>query len=182
MKLKFIAAALTLFVLSSCKDTIETVKVEGKYTIDLPSYLDKADDLNKAASLQYKNAMREFYVLVIDEPREKFNKVIAEGGLDYEADINGYSQLLADDIAKASGVETTPQLKKTTINNLNARILEFNGQVDNIDIYWKIAYIAGKNHYYQILTWTLPSKKEDNEPAMDAIINSFKETDKSKSR
>ena len=182
MKLKFIAAALTLFILSSCNDTVETVKVDGKYTIDLPSYLNKADDLNKAASLQYKNEMREFYVLVFDEPREDFHKAVTAGGLDYGPNLDGYSGLLADDITKASGLEVHPELKKKTINGLNARILEIEGKVKDLDIYWKIAYLEGKNRYYQILTWTTPSKKADNEEAMDAVIISFKETDKSKSR
>ena len=181
MKLKFIAAALTLFILTACKHTIETVKVEGKYTLDLPSFLNKTDDLNKAASLQYKNEMREFYVLVMDEPKENFHKVLNEGGLDYDRNLNGYSEILAKDIAKSSGIEITPKLQKTTINNLNARLLNFQGVVNGVDVYWKIAYIEGKNRYYQILTWTLPNKKSDNEAAMDAIINSFKETDKTKS-
>ena len=181
MKLKFIAAALTLFILTACKHTVETVKVDGKYTLDLPSFLNKTDDLNKAASLQYKNEMREFYVLVMDEPKENFHEVLNEGGLDYERDLNGYSEILAKDIAESSAIEITPKLQKTTINNLNARLLNFEGVVNGVNVYWKIAYIEGKNRYYQILTWTLPEKKEKNAEAMDAIINSFKETDKTKS-
>jgi hypothetical protein len=180
MKIKFILSALLLFTLASCSDSVETVKVDGKYSIDLPSYLSKSDDLNKAASLQYKNAMREFYVLVLDEPKESFNKIVDEGELDYEKNLNGYSEILADDIAKSSGLETTPKMQQTTINNLKARILEFDGTVDNVNIHWKIAYLEGKNRYYQVLTWTIPGKTEDNGEAMMAILKSFKETDKSK--
>jgi len=182
MKLKFIAASLTLFLFISCNHTVETVKVEGRYTIDLPSYLDKTEDLNKAASLQYKNAMREFYVLVIDEPKANFNKVLEEGELDYTANIDGYSKLLADDIAKSSGLAVTPKMETTTINNLNARTIKFDGTVNGVNVYWIIAYVEGKNRYYQILTWTLDTKKTDNEADMNAIVESFKETDKSKSR
>jgi len=100
--------------------------------------------------------------------------------LDYEKNLNGYSEILADDIAKSSGVETTPKMLQTTINNLKARILEFDGTVDNVNIHWKIAYLEGKNRYYQVLTWTIPDKTEDNGEAMMAILKSFKETDKSK--
>jgi len=181
MKLQFIAAAFTLFILTACNNTVETVKVEGKYTLDLPSYLEKTNDLNKAASLQYKNGMREFYVLVFDEPTEDFHKALSNGELEYEANLNGYSEILANDIAKSSGLAVTPKMQNRTINNLKARILQFNGKVDNLDVFWKIAYVKGKKHYYQILTWTQLSKKTNNEAAMDAILNSFKETDKSKS-
>jgi len=180
MKLKIIAALIILFTLASCSHWTETVKVDGKYTIDIPSYLKKTDSLNTAASLQYQNPMREFYVLVFDEPIKDFNKAIAEGGLDYKPNLDGYSEILANDIAKSTGLAATPKMQNKTINNLKARTLQFTGKVNNLDIFWKIAYVEGKNNYYQILTWTLSSKQEDHKVAMDAIINSFKETDKSK--
>jgi len=182
MKLKCIAATFLLCLFISCNENIETKKVEGKYTIDLPSYLDETKDLNKAASLQYKNDFKEFYVLVFDESTQDFHKALSDGGLDYEPNLNGYSEILATDIAKSSGLSVAPKMQNRTINNLDARILQFDGRVNDVDVFWKIAYLKGKNRYYQILTWTLSTKKTDNEAAMDAILNSFKETDKSKSR
>lgn len=185
MNLKIIVIALVALCLAGCgkgATEFETVRVKGMYSLDLPDFLTKTDNLNDEASLQYQNPFREFYAIVIDEPKTELIKALEVNSLYdyYSADLEGYSQLLLDGIENAAEMNDIPEFTDTKINGLKARTIGLEGVTDGISIYWKIAYIEGNNNYYQVLAWTLSEKRETHEKDMEAIINSFKETDKSK--
>ena len=72
-------------------------------------------------------------------------------------------------------------VKNTKINGLNAKTFSVTGKVDGIDAFYKIAYIEGKDTYYQVLIWSLLKKQEKYTPEMEKIIASFKEIGSSKS-
>lgn len=185
MNVKIIVIALVALCLAGCGKGVtefETVRVKGMYSLDLPDFLTETDDLNDEASLQYQNPFREFYAIVIDEPKTELIKALEVNSLYdyYSADLEGYSQLLLDGIENAAEMNDIPEFTDTKINGLKARTIGLEGVTDGISIYWKIAYIEGNNNYYQVLAWTLSEKRETHEKDMEAIINSFKETDKSK--
>jgi hypothetical protein len=180
MKKLLLILALPL-LLASCNSEPQTVKVDGKYSIELPDYMTKADSLHEEASLQYDNTLRELYIIVIDENREDYDK-LAESGLyeGYNPGLGGYAALLSKQTATAVGQKTIPALADKKINGLSAKTFSLSGKVNNISAYWKVAYIQGKNRYYQIVAWTLADKEKDYSTVMDGMINSFKETDHSK--
>ncbi|MES2486591.1 MAG: hypothetical protein V4581_11685 [Bacteroidota bacterium] len=159
----------------------QTVKIENRYSLDLPDYLEKTTDLHDEASLQYQNLLKEFYVIVIDESKAEFNKAIEDAGnLDFAGNLEGYANMglyFKKETVKFDG-EPTP--KAATINNLQARIVNINGTINNLPVYWKEAYIEGKNTYYQVIIWTLAEKKAEHEKDMQDIVNSFKEYDKTR--
>jgi len=178
-KIHFILAALIISMAVSCDKGTQTVNVK-RYRIDLPGFLTKTTGLNDAASLQYKNEPKEFYVLVIDEPRKTFEDILKENAIGYEPNLEGYSNLLIESLEKGAAAKEKAVITDKKINGLNARVASVTGVVDGIAVFWKIAYVEGKNTYYQVLCWTLPQKQTEHEPLMDNIINSFKETDKSR--
>ena len=172
---------ITVFIAVSCDNTTtQTIKKGGRYQVVLPSYLEEALDLNDDASLQYQDISREFYVIVIDEPKEQLDKSIYDNGLEntYPDDLTGYSQLVTDGMDASVKPDVMPPFRNDTINHLPARQLDFTGRVENNKIYWKLAFLQGKNRYYQIMVWTLAANKEKYDAEMQAIINSFKETDR----
>lgn len=173
---------LTTALLVSCNNDTQTVKVEDKYSIELPEYLDKTSDLNKEASLQYQNMVKELYVIVIDEPKSALAVALEENSLTetYSSDLNGYSKLITDGMDASIKIKKKPEFTDTTINGYKARLLSFEGVNQGYRVYWKLAFIEGNDHYYQIMAWTKAESKGKYEKEMTEIINSFKETDKSK--
>ncbi|MFC6097154.1 hypothetical protein ACFPVY_10915 [Flavobacterium qiangtangense] len=163
----------TLFSCSESKE-VETVTIKNKFTIELPDYLSEARDLHQDASLQYQNALREFYVVVIDEPKQEFFD-IASTTSDFPADFNGYHDILKggleDEIAK---VDITPT-KDLQINGLKAKTFSLTGDIEGTPVYYEVAYLEGKERFYQIVTWTLETSKDKYKDPMQKIINSFKE-------
>jgi len=180
---KIILLALATLSLVSCgdEDTTQTVK-QGPYSIELPSYMQKTTGLNEDASLQFQHAVRELYIVVIDEPKSEVENAINQMGLYdlYTYDLNGYANLATDNVKDAMEIKSIPPYIEKNINGLPAKEVSFNGTIEGVpEIYYKFGFIEGKNNYYQIMTWTLANRKSKYEKTMQAMVDSFKETDKS---
>jgi hypothetical protein len=170
---------LILLIVFSCglMDKDEVVTVGKKYSLTLPSSMKKTTQLNDDASLQRMNALKELYVIVIDEPKEEMHKAIIESKLEdqYPLNIDGYSKILFENFGTAVKSTKKSSLTKTSINNMPARIATIEGFVDGHDIHYAIAYVEGVKQYYQIMTWTLSKKQAEHKEKMDQILRSFKE-------
>lgn len=172
---KIVALCLFTILLSCDSKEVQTVTVKNKYTLQVPDFLSKSSDLHEDASLQYQNALREFYVVVIDEPKEDFYS-IAETTEDFPADFEGYHQILRSGLEQEIGkVDITPT-KDTQINGLKAKTFSLSGEIETIPVFYEIAYIEGKDRFYQIVTWTLKDNKEKYGEQMRNIVSSFKES------
>ena len=173
--------ALISFILLavSCnlsKDTKE-VKSNNKYSLEIPSSLVENKSLNKAASLSYNNLLEELYIIVLDESKEEMNQVMLVNGLNetYGNGLIGYAELLSQNLMKSVKNGKISKLNKTKINSLNAYTTEIEGNINGIKIYYLFAFIEGKDSYYQIMSWTLLNKKQENREKIKNMIFSFKE-------
>jgi hypothetical protein len=177
---------LLLSTLASCtpQDTTQTIKVEGRYSIDLPSSFTKTAGLNNDASLQYQDISKELYIIVIDEPKSVMEEILTAHDLesDYTQDLEGYSQLIIDGMDPSITIDSISDFREGKINNLRSRELFMQGVTGGYRIYWKFAFVEGKNRYYQIMVWTLADNKAEHEGTLQNIISSFHEMDRSKKR
>lgn len=172
---KILALCLFTVLLSCDSKEVQTITIKNEYSLQLPDFLSKASDLHENASLQYQNTLREFYVVVIDEPKQDFYN-IAETTEDFPADFNGYHEILRSGLEEAiEDIDITPT-KDTQINGLKAKTFSLTGQIETIPVYYEVAYVEGKNKFYQIVTWTLKDNKEKYGEQMRNILLSFKES------
>jgi hypothetical protein len=56
-----------------------------------------------------------------------------------------------------------------------ARIVTINGTAEGLDAFYSIAFIQGKERYYQVMAWTLSSKEYENRDKMNKLMYSLKE-------
>lgn len=166
---------LAVFIIScESSDEWKTIKVNN-YAVELPSYLSESKQLNDDASLQYQNIFKELYIIVIDENKKEMESSLSDNGLDeiYSNDFEGYTELLSTNLA--SNVEMKNKTEKDTlINSLQAKILKFEGEVEDFKVFYEVAYINGVDDYYQVMSWTLLDNKSNYEQTMDKMIHSFK--------
>lgn len=167
---KAIALILITFSMISCdsKQEYQTVTIEHKYSIELPSFLSEVNNLNPEASLQYQNPLREFYVLVLDEAKADFPNLAA-------IDLDGYNNLLRNNLESSIGNPVFSPTRDTLINGLKAKMFSLSGTTQGLDIHYEFAYLESDKNFYQILTWTLLNRKDKFLPDMKKIIASFKE-------
>ncbi len=175
MKNYIYAFVLALILLSCGKENeVSTIK-KNNYSVEIPKDLTETKLLNDVASLQYENQFKEFYVIVIDESKESLLDFFVPNS-ETPNNLDGYSELLKVNMASVLGKVDFSKIKTTQINGMKAKVFSVETKIENLDAYYKFGFFEGKNSYYQVMLWTLLDKKEEHEPRMQKIIDSFKET------
>jgi hypothetical protein len=173
---------LTIFLLQSCGsgDEEQLITVRNKYSLSIPSFLTKVNNLNDDASLQYQHAWKEFYVIAIDESKEEMQKALIENNLTnlYKNNIEGYSKLILDDFKESLSNSYQSEMIDTTINKMPAKLTTLSGTVDGIDVFYSIGIYEGQDRYYQVLSWTLKNKQYSYKTKMNKILYSLAELKK----
>ncbi|MDI9256385.1 PsbP-related protein [Flavobacterium sedimenticola] len=171
---------LLILACFSCDSNQEfrTVTIANKYTIDLPDSMEKTENLNGDASLQYQNLMGELYTIVIDETKESFHNAIAINAIDIEPSLDGYSNVVRSNFTDKIKGLTISEEAETKIHGKKAKLFSITGNVEGYDVFYRYAIVEGKSNYYQIMVWTEKSRKENHKETINRIINSFKEIDK----
>ncbi len=177
--IKYLSVSIGILFLFSCNQAtkMQEVKVKNQYAIDLPDFLSVSTDLNENASLQYKNILKEFYIIIIDESKDEMQKALDNNALQglYENNLDGYSKLILDNFESNVEVSYQSEKRDTTIHNLKAKLVEYDAISNKVDAYFKYALVEGKSHYYQVLLWTLKDKKNEHSSDMSKIIGTFRE-------
>ena len=174
---KVVVLLATVLFLASCSESTQNVVIDNRYSMDVPEGLTTTTELNDIASMQYQDMVNELYVVVIDEPIKDIIDAIIEMEMQdtYSTDLNGYTKLILEDFIPAVAPTTKTEPADATINGLKAKTYSIEADVEGTPAFYKVAYIQGKETYYQILTWTLTSKKDEYGEKMDKMIQSFKE-------
>lgn len=182
---KIIGSLSLLCMIIACKqdNSTQTITIKKLYSLEIPQFLTVANHLHEDASLQYQNIFKEFYTIVIDEPSKDFNEmVVNEPSVSeyYTADLDGYSNLIVDNMKVTIEDGTFTDITKTKINGNEARTLLIDGTVEGFKVFYHITFIKGKKQYYQIVNWTELKRKNDHLKFMEQITASFKELKKKK--
>lgn len=176
--IKFLALLFITLISVACTDSNKSnlVSVENRYSISLPSFLTEVHNLNEDASLQYQHAWKEFYIIVIEDSKEEIDKVFEEYDMppEYSNTLQGYTNLVLHNINQNSSISSV-SVEDTTINQLPAKLFTTTEKIDGIDVYYSVAVIKSDDYFYQIMTWTLSSKKYQYKDQMEDILRSFKE-------
>lgn len=176
---KIVVFLLAILSFTSCEsvEADQILTVGNRYSISIPSFLKKVTTLNEDASLQYQHAWKNFYVIVIDEPKEEVQKAISDNNLTdrFANNLEGYKNLNLEIIKQGMSSPMISKTKDTNINKMPSKIITMTSKIEGTAIYYAIAYIEGKDRYYQITTWTLTNKENEYKEKMNRILYSFKE-------
>lgn len=134
------------------------IVVPGGWTVD--------KTLNDIAVIQASNRLSEMYVIVIVEGKEDFEEGTT---LDYFASLSRNG--LAEKVTGEQSTEPVP----FQVSGHSAMEYQMEGSVDNIKIKYICTVIETPTNFYQIFTWTLPSRFEQNRETLRGVMQSFKE-------
>jgi hypothetical protein len=157
------------YCLFACKAEVQyqPQTINQLYSVVLPSYMVATKSLNDEASLQYQATEKEFYIVILDEPK---SNIAAENNLRLHYD---------DTILKVSNTGlANPKVKAANaikINGLDGLQTEVVGSFKNLQVFYLVTVLESNSHYYQILTWTLDNNRQKIEPEMRKILDSFKQ-------
>ena len=138
-------------------------------------------DLNDAADIEIRHGTEELYLLVLTEPKSDFP-------LSYS--LEDYSQHTRDLFIRSLISKMESPAEKITINGMDALQVEIRGTsslTENVYTGGKLTMgveieqlmlhvsVSGKNHFHQILAWTLLDLEEENRAILESTIRTFKE-------
>lgn len=152
-----------IFILQSCKYNTEwqTVNAGKDFSLSLPPWLEKVDNLKEGAALQYSSRYRNFYVI---------GETITENRTPQE--------VLAGNIERLKKSLQRPVVSDSvavTIGGLNGTRVEVYGRMSDEAIYFSEVLLPGKTGYYHISVWTRgEDRKLRYKEDINKILTSFK--------
>lgn len=164
-------------------DSVQTVVVQNRFSIDVPSFLEPTTRFGEDASVQYWSRALDVSFQVIDEPKQEFVDVIEDlknelPDLKKDATILDKMATMAlinlfDDIDKVE----IGNYQKTMINGLNAIMINaFQKRSFFKDaLYGSLAFIEGKDTLYQIIILSGGTSIQKLADKLEQSICSFRE-------
>ena len=161
--LYLVLIALSALILNSCKYSYkeEVINVNNQFTMTVPDYLSKCDDLRPGSEFQYCNRYRNTYVVVFSDKKDKdFQKF-------YSDQINIIKKVLDKPMVNDSMAITIPGAKGIHT--------ELAGKMQGEMIYYSVLTLETKDKYYQDCIWTRgEDRKLKYGKDLEKILMSFK--------
>ncbi len=156
--------ALAAVTIAGCSypEGLQEKEVAGRFKMSVVGYVSETDELHPKGIFQYQNEFRTVYLLVLDTPRIDLS--LAEYGKFASEKI---ATVLTDSLI-------TPIDSITSINGAPALEYELEGNITNERVWYRLAVVEGKQHYYQILGWTILQRKDKYGQDIADMIRSFK--------
>jgi hypothetical protein len=186
--MKKIISLLFLVLISSCNENLQNEKyekktVENKFSLLIPESLEQTNKLNSIASIQFENTNQDFYIMVLDESKDVFNKAVNKEIYNTTTDLDGYYKVIVNHFKEITSKDfKVYNIEKKKINNSNAIVFSMSGINDGYPAFYRYAVIESNKRYYQIMSWTNTSLEQKYTDRMNKIIDSFKIEESSQSR
>jgi hypothetical protein len=168
-----ITLALLVCVVAGCKQLQSMAKPtdlkspDGKFQLTVPGGWQENASLNEKASIKAANPLEEMYVIVISEPKVDFTQ---------EMSLDEFTKITRESIISNLGSSDATEPKPVTINGNAGRAYDVQGTVKNVKLAYRVATVETPEHYHQLITWTLQSRKDKNEATLQSVIDSFRPT------
>jgi hypothetical protein len=109
-----------------------------------------------------------------DLPQSQFVLVVTASTTDFD-DFEAFADAVVEEARTLVTESDVGAARKLTIGGLNAQQHEVNGKVNGVKLTYWFTVVEGKRGYYEVVGWTLPSRKSDSEPVILGVIDSFRE-------
>jgi hypothetical protein len=142
-------------------------KVNGLYSICIPTSLSEIKGLNPVASLQYTNPIDNIFIVVVDEAISDLVKVEADYSL------KNYMNFALKNMGELQNkVVGAPET--ITINGVEALQSNITGGFDGTNYEFRLIVLKGKTHMFQILEWNGANLKDKKKKAVNDMVMSFR--------
>lgn len=159
----FVSAA----ILSGCKysDKYQTIEVNKEFSLSVPSWLKKEDNLKPGAPFQYANRFRNFYAIA--EP-------VAKG-----TDSAAFSHALNANLTLVKKAMNKPMVTDSVAVDYSGTKgirVEVMGEMSGEKIYFSEVMLEGKKSFYHLSIWTRSEERKLKfKDDIQQILSSFKE-------
>lgn len=134
----------------------------GDYTLVVPESW-REMELNEDASIEVGHAFDEEYVAVLlDDER------------DIGASLDRFSRFTRREVARSLTGSSVSAPRTVRVGRLRGIQVEIRGEIDGLKIVYLHTAVRTRDHFVQILAWTLPSRYADAQERLRFVIESFR--------
>jgi len=184
-KILYLFLLISLITTSACENfytpenlnieqDFKTINIINSTTIKLPKYLNKKP-LQMVTTIQYENAEKEVYTRITHSTKNEFITLYTQNNA-YDASksiLENYKTAQLN-VLKSNIKDQSHLTNKTAIiDNMPSEIMECEGKLIDIDIYYHVTFIEGKENLYYIHSWTTLSKKSKYQETFHQIATSL---------
>jgi hypothetical protein len=141
---------------------IRLVSDDGRYRIEVPGTWKSMRELNEEAGIAAGNAIREQYVLVIENPKS-----------DYVGDLDSFDELTVELISDNLEKPELSDSEDRPVGSYPARHRRLVGTTENVRIVYQLASIETDDAFYQLMMWTVPSREAASKEVFREVVDSF---------
>ncbi|MDP4146349.1 MAG: hypothetical protein Q8936_18020 [Bacillota bacterium] len=175
-----LSLSLLIGVFTGCSQSISNTDKQSQVTklsktvkskdnvcqINIPDSWSEDKTLNSEAVLQVANKSEEKYLIVIEENKSDFSN---------SANLDDYYSIVSKHLTSSITNANAGTAKDITINGKKAKQFEISGEVQKIKASYIITLVETDKHLYQVISWSLTSKFDQNKKDLNDVINTFKE-------
>jgi hypothetical protein len=177
VKLRASIALVTVVGFLACQTTnsksvsLTRYTIEDLYSVSLPDNLRKARDMHDYASLQYNDPQTDFYVLGIDDPKDKLGR----HGRKLKMDV--YYQFVEQTVLEPA--DSVFQMASRTLKQEGAalKLADYYAKTQHFDdeyeLFYRIAVFENETHFFQLVIWMPFENHCERIKWVDAITQSF---------
>ena len=178
MKNFFLIASLLFFNFSFAQN-LKKYTIGKPIEISLPGNYVKSYDLNEVAIAQFKNPVKDKYVLVIQTEKDHlFSVQISFQNISEACEY--YSKSVTNSLDK-NEERKEGKISAKKINGFESAERTIEGVFideetgEKADLFYLLTVVETPDYYYQILSWSLSKDKKESLEEFQNIVSSFKE-------
>lgn len=171
-KLFIILLAFSGIASMSFGQSAKNLKAGNVFSIDVPEYMSRTVGLNSAATLQFKNEVKDVYGFIIEDSKEELalaEKNFKNAGEFYEYFIKDF---LVGEEKREIGKETTKS--KNSLHYVESEASYYDSEYD-IEIYYYLGIIETKNNFYKLICYTSRANKDQYKDDFRKILYSLRD-------
>ena len=138
----------------------------GSSQLQVPEGWKSRPYLNPDAEIQVGDLRNKIFLVVVSDPKATV------GPLSLEAHSKLSRHALLSRLTRRRAIAGPIEIE---IGGRPALQFEFEGRIEGVKVAYFHTTIDGETAFHQIVAWTKPSKRKRNWPAIDAVIQSFRE-------
>lgn len=138
---------------------------DGKFQLTVPGGWHEKSALNDKASIGAANPMEEMYAIVITESKADFTG---------EMTLDEFTTVTRNSIVSNLLTPEATEPQPVSVSGNSARAYEVDGVIKGLKLTYRIATVETAEHYHQVITWTLLSRKDSNGSTLQQVIDSFR--------
>ena len=140
------------------------------FTMNVADYMVKAYDLNDVALLQYQSAIKDAYLVVIEDAKDHLESL----GMKFNNPTDFLNSFTEDYMKDAKGRKLGFVTTSEANGNKHAQI-ELTWKDKEGDYYMLITATETNGHFYKSLCWTALKNKESLKSDFDTMAKSIKD-------